>query len=419
MASDLALQSNKQSLLMNALIAEGARDLEYVTAKNYPIAAMPEIREIRPRGNTTITSPNNQEVIFDLNKYQYLTSLMIRTAVTKTAGHDNPQGKFYGLTMYEQITIRTMNRVLQTLSDSFIRARTDNLPDEHKMAVLRRALMQVPTTEVVAGVDATSGVTYTPVYSQFFDSPRNYLNLSFLEQLQVTARFNAAGTNGSNVVWDTATPTLMVGSWLPELSYSQMLEAKNYGKLLTMQCYNSMKQIVDVATGTAGTTGSLQTSLQAKLFTNSAVFNIHYALVNKQAISDAGLATTLANIDTVDLQFSGISCFGVLPNSVVNYKKEQTASCNQLVGATTVARVQPDGGTASYTGWSTIPLGLNTVAERGFSTGAVSFSNVNFPTLNLTYPSITAASFQLEVVYEFWNLITINEQGMMLVSASY
>lgn len=418
MASDLALQSNKQSLLMNALIAEGARDLEYVTAKNYPIAAMPEIREIRPRGNTTITSPNNQEVIFDLNKYQYLTSLMIRTQLTR-ANTATLVGKYYGLTMYEQITIRTMNRVLQTLSDSYIRARTDNLPDEHKMAVLRRALMLAPTTELVAADNATTGVTYTPVYSQFFDSPRNYLNLSFLEQLQVTARFNGDIASGSGVVWSTATPTLMVGSWLPELSYSQMLEAKNYGKLLTMQCYNSMKQIVDVATGTAGTTGSLQTSLQAKLFTNSAVFNIHYALVNKVAVGANTANTALTNIDTVDLQFSGISCFGVLPNSVVNYKKEQTASCNQLTTATAVSRVQPDGGIASYTGWSTIPLGLNTVAERGFSTGAVSFSNVNFPTLNITYPSITAASYQLEVVYEFWNLITINEQGMMLVSASY
>lgn len=416
MASDLALQSNKQSMLMNALVADGARDLEYVTAKNYPIAAMPEIREIRPRGNTTITNPNSQEVIFDLNKYQYLTSLMIRTQLTR-ANTATLVGKFYGLTMYEQITIRTMNRVLQTLSDSYIRARTDNLPDEHKMAVLRRALLLAPTTELVAADTATTGVTYTPIYSQFFDSPRNYLNLSFLEQLQVTARFNSVVPSGSGVVWTDAAPTLMVGSWLPELSYSQMLEAKNYGKMLTMQCYNSAKQIIDISTS-----GGSATAIQAKLFTNNAVFNIHYAVVNKVAAGANSINTILARIDTADLQFSGISCFGVLPNSVVNFKKEQTASCNQLTTATAVSRVQNSiGGANSYTGWSTIPLGLNTVAERGFSTGAVSFSNVNFPTLNLTYETLGAgvADYQLEVVYEFWNLITINEQGMMLVSASY
>ena len=340
---------------------------------------------------------------------------MIRTQVTKTAGHDNPTGKMYGLCMYSEITLRSNNKIIQTLSDSFIRGRVDNLPEPQKLAVMRRALMLVATTEAsAAGVDATAGVTYTPLFSSFFDDVKNHLNLSFCEQLQVAARFNAAGTNGSNVVYDTATPTLLVWTYLPDLTYSNFLTAKNHkeGSILNMLCYNSQKQVFALDS---------VTSTEAKLATNFPVFNMHYAIVSKIAIGDAAVNTVIAPIDTVELKFGGISVFGSLPTSVVTYEQEKYATRLQLKNETDIGRVVNSvSGANSYTGFATIAFGLDSIANRKYNSGAVSYNNINVPTLSLAYPTVsTATNYQLEVVYEFWNMVSISDLGIVSISASY
>lgn len=414
MAADLAIQSNQSSMLLRSLVDAGSSDLSYSMPTSYPLMSK-EIREIRPKQGSTISLPNNQEVIWDLNKYQFLRDLMIRTQVTKTAGHDNPTGKMYGLCMYSEITLRSNNKIIQTLSDSSIRARVDNLPEPQKLAVMRRALMLVATTEAsAAGVDATAGVTYTPIFSSFFDDVKNHLNLSFLEQLQVAARFNAAGTNGSNVIWDTATPTLLCWTYLPDLTYSNFLTAKNHkeGSILNMLCYNSQKQVFALDS---------VTSTEAKLTTNFPVFNLHYAIVSKIAIGDAAVNTIIAPIDTVELKFGGISVFGSLPSSVVTYEQEKTSTKLQLKNETDINRVVNSvSGANSYTGFATIPFGLDSVSNRKYNSGAVSFNNINTPTLSLAYPTVsTATNYQLEVVFEFFNMISISDLGIVSISASY
>jgi hypothetical protein len=52
--------------------------------------------------------------------------------------------------------------------------------------------------------------------------------------------------------------------------------------------------------------------------------------------------------------------------------------------------------------------------------GAVSFNNINTPTLSLAFPTVsTATNYQLEVIFEFWQMVSISDLGIVSISASY
>lgn len=423
MASDLVIQSNESSALLRTLVDAETLDISYNFKPSYPLLYQAP-RAIRPKQDPN-GAPAGQEVIFDLNKYMILRNLEIRTTLTKgitgTGDFTNPPAKFYGLSLYEWIQLRTNNKVIMTLSDSYIRARVDNLPDHQKQAVLRRALAldsvkadAADLLEDIAGGDDTSFVTYTPIFSTFFEDVRNNLNLNFLEQFQVACKFNSTVASGSNEVYTSAVPELWVWSWIPDQTYLNFLTAKNHkeGGFLNMLTYNSYKETFPLGTDTTATTTT------AKLRCNYPVFNIHFAIVSKLPVANDGSSTAIAPIDNYELRMGGVSVSGVVPYLVGNYEKEMKGgSCNVLTNASAIERVQPNG-TSSYSGWSTIPFSLE-MQDRTFCSGAVSFNNINVPELVLNYPTRVVANFELQVVYEYWNTLTINDQGICNLTQSY
>lgn len=427
MSAQNTLAANEASTLLTTLAQIKTQDLSYKIKPTYPLLTT-KIYSLDPK-QTVSGAPASKEAIWDLNKAWLCNNMRIKTSTTRagSASFSNPTTKYYGLTMYETITLRTNNVTLVTLSDSYIRARVDDLPENAKSHVLRYAMALVPTTEVVAGADVASTVTYTPIFSSWFEAVNANLNLAFIEQFQVVARFNTTVNSGSNEAYDTATPSLQVFNWTPNQTYMAGLKAMNFpqGGVSNMLIYDSMKETFNLSSFTAGVT-----SLDARLRCNYPVTNIYFAIVNKTAVADAGIATSLVPIDTVNFTIGGDSLFGngAVNVSLLDYVKEMgggsslvtTNASGTATDGTTISRSsQVLGGTGTYSGWKKISFCLDPY-DRTYCSGAMAMSGINNPILSLAYQTVTtAANFELQVVYEFWKIISISAQGVVSVAESY
>jgi hypothetical protein len=414
MSAQNTLAANEASTLLTTLANIKTQDLSYKIKPTYPLLAT-KIYTLQPT-QTVTGAPASKEAIWNLNKAWLCNNMRIQTATTRTGStsFSNPADKYYGLTMYETITIRTNGVTLLTLSDSYIRARVDDLPDNAKSHVMRYAMALVPTTEVVAGVDITSTVTYTPIFSSWFETVNANLNLAFLEQIQLVARFNTTVNSGSNEAYLTATPALQVFNWTPNQTYMAGLRAMNQpqGGVANMLVYDSMKEVFTLDS---------DTTTVARLRCNYPVTNMYFALVSKAAAADLGIASTLSPIDTVNLTLGGDSIFGSAVNaSLLDYIKEMGGGSSLVTSSNTaVSRATQTVGTGTYSGWKKISFCLDPY-DRTYCSGAMAMSGINNPILTLTYPDCgTASDFELQVVYEYWKIISISAQGVVQIAESY
>ncbi len=407
------LAANEASNLLQILTQIKTQDLSYKIKPTYPFLSR-KIYSLQPK-QTVSGAPASKDAIWDLNKAWLNNGLRIQTTVTKAGGVNSPVDKYYGLTMYETITLRTNNITLCTLSDSYIRARVDHLPDGPKQHCLRYALALVPTTEIpVTSQTATTFVTYTPIFSSFFEHVTANLNLNFIEQFQVVARFNTTQASGINEAYTAGTPVLQVFNWTPNETYMAGLKAMNnpVGSVMTMLTYNTSKETfaLDAVTTTA-----------ARLRCNYPVFNMYYAIVNKTAFATNVVGTALASIDTVDFTIGGDSYFGsAVPTSTLDYMNEMGGiSANVLTTISAISRATQTTGSAGYSGWRRIPFCMDP-NDRTYCSGALAFSGINNPILTLVYPTVTTATnYELHVIYESFQLIAISSSGVLSVAEMY
>lgn len=414
MSAQNTLAANEASTLLTTLANIKTQDLSYKIKPTYPLLAT-KIYTLQPT-QTVSGAPASKEAIWNLNKAWLCNNMRIQTATTRTGStsFSNPADKYYGLTMYETITIRTNGVTLLTLSDSYIRARVDDLPENAKSHVMRYAMALVPTTEVVAGVDIASTVTYTPIFSSWFETVNANLNLAFLEQIQLVARFNTTVNSGSNEAYLTATPALQVFNWTPNQTYMAGLRAMNQpqGGVANMLVYDSMKEVFTLDS---------DTTTVARLRCNYPVTNMYFALVSKAAAADLGIASTLSPIDTVNLTLGGDSIFGsAVSASLLDYIKEMGGGSSLVTSSNTaISRATQTVGTGTYSGWKKISFSLDPY-DRTYCSGAMAMSGINNPILTLTYPDCgTASDFELQVVYEYWKIISISAQGVVQIAESY
>ena len=410
------LSANSASNLLQILANIKTQDLSYKIKPTYPFLAR-KLYSLQPK-QTVSGAPASKEAIWDLNKAWLNNGLRIQTTITKTGStsFSAPTDKYYGLTMYESITLRTNNVTLATLSDSYIRSRVDHLPDGPKQHCLRYSLALVPTTEIpVTDADATTFVTYTPIFSSFFEHVTANLNLNFLEQFQVVARFNTTVNSGINEAYLSASPVLQVFNWTPDATYMAGLKALNnpVGSVMTMLTYNSSKESFNLDS---------DTGVAARLRCNYPVFNMYFAVVSKAAVADLGIATSLSPINTVDFTIGGDSMMGsAVPISTLDYINEMggAVSSNVLTTISAVSRSVQTVGTGTYCGWRRIPFCLDP-DNRTYCSGAMAFSGINNPILTLAFPDVgTGSNFELQVCYEAWQLISISSSGVCQIAEMF
>lgn len=408
--STLAIQSNESSGLLRTLVEAKTNDFSYEIEPSAPLLVPSQV-ELAP--NQAISgAPEGKSMTFNLNKNQLWTGAEIRTVITRTAG-TVASVKPWGLSLFESIEVKSNNKTILTLSDSSIRSIVSNMPDEQKQAVLRRATPMDANGAVITTAAALSAATtvvvYTPVMAVFFESMKTHLDLSFLEQIQIVCKYNSVTGIGSNAAFTSVSNTMWVYQYLCDNTYLDFLRAKNYakGSFLNMLSWNTYKEVQDIAATTT-------TSTIFKMHVNYPVRAIHFAIVKTDTPSATSANTDLSAIYNITLEFGGQKLIDTCPYLSVNRVKElQGASATTLLpsGAYSgnVARSEVD--------WVTIPFAMD-LLDRTYNSGAVSFNDLNSPILTITHAAPGVAA-QLQVVYEYWNMISIADSGIVSISQSY
>lgn len=408
--STLAIQSNESSGLLRTLTSAKTEDYSYNIEASVPLLVPSQV-ELSP--NQSISgAPEGKSMTFNLNKNQLWTGAEIRTVISRAVGAV-ASVKPWGLTLFESIEIKSNNKTIMTLSDSAIRAIVSTMPDEQKQAVLRRATPMNANGAVLttAGAisTATTVVVYTPVMAIFFEAMNTHLDLSFVEQIQIVCKFNTVNGIGSGAAFTSVESTLWCYQYITDNMYLSFLRSKNYarGSFLNMLSWNTYKEVQDIASTTA-------TSTIFKMHVNYPVRAIHFAIVKTDTAGTTSTNTDLSPIYNITLEFGGQKLIDTCPYLSVNRVKElQGASATTLL---------PSGGYSGNvaradTDWVTIPFAMQ-LLDRTYNSGAVSFNDLNSPILTLSHAA-TGVAAQLQVVYEYFNMLSISDAGIVSISQSY
>ena len=395
--TDLVLQSNRSSAILDGLAKAETQDLSYEIDPSMPLLAK-QYNEIQ--SNTSAAGAlNGQEVTFVLNKSNLLTNMLVRHSFTTTTT-DEPVTSTPGLKILEWMELRTNNKTIARFSDSAIIAYVSDQPEGRQSSMTRRALPLALVTEVNDSVTTTSGaITYTPVPSSFFDAIKNALDLNFYEAISLVCHYSTPAKANF-----TATTVTMVSSSLWVWGYRlddgayDVLRAKNQSpsRPLNMLTYSSFKESL-VCTGTTTNTINIRN--------NYAAFKTFIML---KPIKAAGADV---KINSFDFSVGGVLLTQSAPGLVGSYEQEMLgASSLRSTSATALARYDAK---PICVNWGMEPQ--NWVSNSG----ALSFSNVNNSSVTIYHPAITAADFNIEVVHFYWNILTLSgANGSMDITLS-
>ncbi len=401
---DFVISSNQSSVILRSLAEAEVMPLEYEIAPSYPLLGK-QYKELQTTSGAAVGAMNGQEIAFNINKSMLLRDMMIKTTfTTTTTTMDTAVEQMPGLMMYEWIQLRTNNKVIQTMSDSAIIARVEESSENVKTAIYRRALPLVVTTEVLNATSTSASVTYTPVFSSFFEDTRNNFDLNFYEQLSLNCKFNTTVKAGFLATTTTiGIVTLWVWTYRPDDKYYDYLRSKNQNpakplNMLTWNTYTERQACVGTTTQTM------------RLNVNYPVFKTYVMLKPILAV----VKGQFAKIDSIEFSVGGTKLLENVPNLVARWESEKTGSSgakiltagtNDNAGSITNGTYGYDDNKAICFNWGLLPQ--NYVSNSG----AVSFSQINYPQIIVNHQTITAANYEVSVVHYYWNILTLDSSN--------
>ncbi len=401
--TDFILQSNESSALLRTLNSSSVVDLSYGIKPSYPILAK-QYRQIQSNNSLSGTIAG-QEVVFNLNKSQFFRNMEIRSVLTMSttnAGLTVPMG----LDLFDRIELRSNNKVIYTMSSAYIKSRVRASPINVQQAVIRRAMPLDSTSYAIAATtNWTSGTIalFTPVFCPFFEGDTQNFDLNFYEQLQLVCRVNTTAGMQIESAITALSCTAWVWNYIPDPKYYEYLRSKNQKPSvpLTMLTYNTYTESF-VMTNTGTNT--------VKLNVNYPCFNMYFFLRD----TTVTLAQTAGNITSFDFSVGGTKLLESVPWLVSDYETELMGSCPLIpTNATAVSRV------TDLLGIRVLNFGLKP-HDRTVNSGAISFNQINYPSLTINHTTLgTAANYSLFVVYEYWNMLTLDSSnGSVAISLS-
>lgn len=394
--TDLVIASNKTSQLLNTLIDSEVADLSYSVPPSYPLLAK-QVVEINAE-NSVSGAIDGKEVTFKINRSQLVRNMAIKTFFT-TTGATAVTTSPLGLNLFQWIQLKSQNKVLMTLSDASIRSRVDDSPVEAQTIMFRRALPLDPDSDRPPVSETTlddPAACYTPIFSAFFEKTENNLDLSFYEQLNITAKYNdLARTNaGTGVTAITLSDAkLYIWSYIPDQKYLDVLRSRNQvpSKPLSMLGYSTF---------TERKTCTSVTNTKMRLNVNHPVYK---TFINVRPII-VGQPNNAA-ITKFTLSMGGVQLLNDISVTNGRYESEMSGAGALIVSSDSAVSYHDD--KSICLDWGLLPQEAH--AQCG---GAVSFSNINYPEIDVTYGDLTAnggaAAYEVQVVHWFYQIYTMS-----------
>lgn len=388
--SDLILESNRSSVILSSLAKAEVKDLTYEIAPSYPILTKRHQVISANVPSTATGTLAGQEVTFNINKSMLWRDCALQTVYSTATA--TPLTAFPGIQLIDYIQIKSNNKVFFNITGYAYRSWLENQPESIKVAAYRMAMALEPTTEIPTV--ATSSVSYTLIPCSFFDAVMSNFDLNFYEQISVTVKYQASSALACMYTVTLASASLWVFLWRPDDKYYDFMRSKNQNpsKPLNMLTWNSYTEPFVPTSATSNT---------VRLNCNYPVFKTVVRVV--PVIRDTTGYDDGLNVPITSLSFSvgGNEVLTTVPRSVGMLEKSRHgASFLVPTSATAVTMDQVQG--------YTLDFGMepqNWVSNSG----AVSFSQLNYPTITVVTPSMTnfATEFLIQVTHFYWNILTL------------
>jgi len=397
---DSIIEANTKSVLLSKLQELGTTDLSYSIANSYPNLAK-RVAAI-PSSNVISGSIHGQEVEFRVPRSLFLHFLQIETTLTSQTTTGVASTHHLGLDLFEWVQVEANGKVLLRNSDFYTRARTVADSEVHKsVAVTRRALPLNPTTEVPAVINGGSTFkTYTPVYTTWFEDTRNNLDAHFGELLTIRARFNSLARMGCpDALGNGATCRLIIHQWKPIDRYYEMMRSKNMKP-------NGLYSILWEQNFREQYTCSSTTANSIRLNINYPVFKLYVAIRSNLGTSNA----PFRKINGFTFRIGGLAIVESTSNLVTRFEQEYSGAGGMV--ATSETAVSRLGDYILVINFGLLPQ------DRTMNSGAISFAEINNPTLELTHETLaTAAENEILVSANYWSILSTDpNNGTLSIS---
>lgn len=403
---DVITAANKESALLTSLESNQVSDIyTYRLLANLPNASR-NIWSVSPNIPPS-GAPHSKDVTFKLPRYGLLQRAVIRTEmVTPAAGATSwveVDDKNIGERIFSDISLRAHSKVITTSGPEHIRCRVDNMSSE--MSHTYSLLTQTFKPSAVGSMSETAATitTYTPVILPFFEKTSNYLDLEFIDQLELSCTVNTAAEMG---LFQTPAASLQSATFTLFLFFRNLsnearraYEAKNFSpeRPLNMLIYDQYVEQTTVPSGA--------TSVTATLNVPHCVFATHFFIAKGNSAtgySGVNMGPSV-RINNYSVSFTGRTILNSIPEEVMKY---DGAAYNITGDKVTRAGAITKNTKLSATP-SPVSLYWSESNDRTYNSHAVAMSNINNPqlTVSCAAPSENAV---LYVVHEYWKLLSIS-----------
>ena len=401
--TDIILESNRASNILSSMVSTSVQDLSSEIYPSYPILAK-DVRQMTAESGGSIAAPiNGQQGHFRLNKSNRVFDMAFRITFTTTTT-TLPVTYSPGLHFLEQYEIKSSGKTLLSMTDADNMARLACLPDNRRIETYRRALTLQAGTDRYNPTSTAASATYVPIFCGWFDSVQNNFDSYFYETVTVHFKFNDAHRAGLNgIVTTIADISLFVWSWRPDEKYQAMLRAKNSNPQRTLNT-------LFWGSFTNRTPCSSTTSTTVNINNNYAAFK---TVVQVLPVVAAGVGLG-AEISTVNVVLGGQTYMNAMPYGALKQENAHVGSAISLVGSGTGFALAYDNASAVVIDWGLTPDNWTSIG------GAISFANINAPQITVTYPTLTAASYEVVITHFYWNILSFdNSNGSLFLSVQH
>lgn len=390
---DVITAANKESALLTSLESNQVSDVyTYRLMANLPNASR-SIWTVSPNIPPSGTS-HGKQCTFRLPRYGLLQRAVIKCDLVVAGDSTFADASNIGERVFSEIRLQSNSKVISTSRGAYNRVRCDNASSEvsHTLSMISQESATMSTATVTA---------YTPVHLPFFEKSSNYLDLEFVDQLDLQCDVNDA--SGMGLTQDLTSATFTLYLFFRNLSNEarRAYEAKNFSpeKPLNMLIYDQYEEVKACDANSTTTTITLNVP--------HAVFATHFFIRKGLTGSTTGQRDIgpVVPITTYSLSFTGKTILSAIPESVMKYDGSHYKISGDSVSRAGAIAKRATGATRP----SPISLYWGESNDRTYNSHAVAMSNINNPQLVVNYAALGAGiPAELVVVHEYWKLATIS-----------
>ncbi len=413
---DQIILANQQSEVEKKELSNGSKDLKYATAEPYPIFGK-SYRVVNPAPSFPAGDPGSKSMTFNIPTgfYNHFARFKFMYTITTADGTEGLTPLAMNLVDY----IRFFSNGSQffEITGAAYRGLVMDLPEYKREYILRYARpMKLAEVPIAAAATTAGAFSYLPLLTSWYTgSFEKSINTSIAQNLSVEIRFRTREEAGLSAALDLFTASLDLRYWKPEDKIYKELLDKNYTNPLTMECWNTLTEVVPLSAGFTTGTSTWQSQCPYN------VFKTIVYIAKKNMTVNTVYGCPMQPITSISLTVGGTPY-------ILNYSKsmmdlEGVFNGQRSSGSVpSVAAVANSGNIVTYSGAAAEPIVINwsALGSENSNTGLAFFKELQKPVFDVNWTFTTlggeaSSAYSIYFCHYFWVIDTI-AQGSITTS---